>query len=136
VDEALTRLVRDRAGGRCEYCHLPATQFTGVFELEHIIARQHHGTTTPSNLAYACLACNKSKGPNLTGIDYPRSRTRIARLFHPRRHRWAYHFRWEGAVLVGLTPIGRATTDVLDINDPDRIGVRDDLMREGGFPFE
>jgi hypothetical protein len=39
-------------------------------------------------------------------------------------------------VLVGLTPIGRATTDVLDINDPDRIGVRDDLMREGGFPFE
>jgi hypothetical protein len=77
------------------------------FEIEHIIARQHDGLTVAGNLALACFSCNKRKGPNLTGIDCVTGK--VVPLFHPRRHKWSRHFRWQGALLVGRTPIGRAT---------------------------
>ena len=42
-------------------------------------------------------------------------------LFNPRRDGWNEHFAWDGAILVGRSAIGRATIDVLRINDPDRV---------------
>jgi hypothetical protein len=81
---------------------------------------------------YVCSFCNLHKGPNLTGID-PRTR-KIARLFHPRRMKWARHFRWEGPRLVGRTPIGRATIAVLDMNHEERVELRQSLVEEGSFP--
>jgi 5-methylcytosine-specific restriction endonuclease McrA len=96
MDEELIDAVRDRAGGVCEYCRLPSSLHPGPFEVEHVIARQHGGPTVPGNLAYACLHCNRHKGPNLAGIDRVTSRTRLIRLFNPRRHKWERHFRWAG----------------------------------------
>jgi hypothetical protein len=58
----------------------------------------------------------------------------IAKLFHPRRHDWSHHFRWDGPVLVGRTAIGRATIAVLQMNDPDALNDRDALLEEGLFP--
>jgi len=84
------------------------------FQIDHIIAEQHGGRASLSNLAYSCLPCNKRKGPNLAGVD-PKTR-RLVRLFHPRRHRWQRHFRWDGPILRGRTPVGRATIRVLGIN--------------------
>jgi hypothetical protein len=55
-------------------------------------------------------------------------------LFNPRRHKWARHFRWDGPVLVGLTPIGRATVVVLEINLDYRVAFRQRLIEEGVFP--
>ena len=104
------------------------------FEVEHIIPRQHGGRTLRSNLAYACLHCNRHKGPNLAGIDRVTSATRLVRLFHPRRHRWSWHFRWDGPRLVGRTPIGRVTVHVLAMNDPIRVALRQELLEEGVFP--
>ncbi len=46
MDAALRRLVRERAGNRCEYCGIHQDQdafFT--FPVDHIIARQHGGKT-------------------------------------------------------------------------------------------
>jgi hypothetical protein len=44
MDAALRRLVVERAGDRCEYCHLHSGHQTSViFHIEHIIARQHGG---------------------------------------------------------------------------------------------
>ncbi len=42
MDLATKGLVRQRAGNRCEYCHLPqdATPFL-TFHVEHVIAKQH-----------------------------------------------------------------------------------------------
>lgn len=100
-----------------------------AFELEHIISRQHGGQTVAGNLAVACFTCNHHKGPNIAGID-PKTGKK-AWLFHPRRHKWARHFRWHGALLVGRTSIGRATISVLAINRPLRIQLRQQLRKEG-----
>jgi hypothetical protein len=125
--------VTRRAGERCEYCHLPSAYSSTPFETDHIVARQHSGRTRANNLALACFACNHHKGPNLGGID-PRAGNKVW-LFNPRRHKWATHFRWHGAVLVGRTPVGRATIAVLAINLPHRVAQRMALMQEGVFPL-
>jgi len=90
MDPALRELVRDRAGARCEYCHLPQ-QFSELqFRLEHILPRQHGGSDNAENLALACPECNLLKGPNLTGVD-PTTQ-RVVRLFHARRDKLTEHF--------------------------------------------
>jgi hypothetical protein len=130
--ESLDDLVWRRAGGCCEYCRFPAQYSSTHFEIEHIIAEQHGGKTVASNLALACFADNRHKGPNLGGID-PKTGRRVW-LFHPRRMKWDRHFRWDGPVLVGRTPIGRATIEVLAINLPHRVAQRAALIAEGRFP--
>jgi len=134
MDRALAQLVRERARGRCEYCHMPEIYDRPAFEIEHIIARQHRGSTAAGNLAWACFTCNKKKGPNLSGIDS--ASDTVVPLFHPRRHKWSRHFRWRGALLVGRTPIGRATIAVLGMNLPLRVQLREELIDEGVFPTE
>lgn len=134
MDEALAAQVRQRAGHTCEYCRLPEALYAGPFEIEHVIAKQHGGLTSLGNLANACLRCNKKKGPNLSGIDSQTSRTRLVRVFNPRRHKWSAHFRWTGAILVGRTAIGRVTVQLLAMNDPLRVALRQSLMDEGWVP--
>ena len=134
MDETLAEQVRERAGHMCEYCRLPESLYAGPFEIEHVIAKQHGGPTSLGNLANACLRCNKKKGPNLSGIDRVASRTRLVRVFNPRRHKWSAHFRWAGAVLVGRTAIGRVTVQLLRMNDPLRVALRQALMVEGWVP--
>jgi HNH endonuclease len=102
------------------------------FPIDHILARQHGGATVLNNLANSCLHCNAHKGPNIAGID-PVTK-KLTRLFNPRRHRWARHFRWGGPVIVGRTAVGRATVVVLALNDAEAVKVRDALLREGRLP--
>lgn len=45
-------------------------------------------------------------------------------FYHPRTDKWALHFRWQGTVLAGLTPAGRATIAALDLNHLRRQRVR------------
>jgi hypothetical protein len=132
MDQALADLVRRRAGDCCEYCKLPQASSSTRHQIDHIIAEQHGGSTVAPNLALACLADNNHKGPNLAGID-PRTRRKVW-LFNPRRHKWTRHFRWQGPILVGRTPIGRATIAVLAINLPHRVAQRAALIAEGAFP--
>ena len=103
--------------------------FKHVFD--HVVARQHHGPTTATNLAFCCVDCNRHKGPNLSGID-PIGK-RVVELFNPRRDVWLEHFCWNGAVLQGLTAQGRATIDVLKINLPKRVITRRNLITAGTF---
>jgi hypothetical protein len=132
--ERLAEQVGQRAGHMGEYCRLPKSLYAGPFEIEHVIAKQHGGPTSLGNLANACLRCNKKKGPNLSGIDRLAPRTALVRVFNPRRHKWSAHFRWAGAVLVGRTAIGRVTVQVLGMNDPLRVALRQALMDEGWVP--
>jgi HNH endonuclease len=92
MDDALRAFVRERAGGRCEYCRLHQHEYEyQTFHVEHIIAKQHGGTDDPETLCLACSECNWAKGPNLAGLLdgnlYP--------LFNPRKQNWNRHFRWE-----------------------------------------
>ena len=96
-----------------------------------MVARKHHGTDDLENLALACFACNNHKGANIAGIDPTTGE--LTRLFHPRRDRWEEHFEWDDAVLLGRTPIGRTTVDVLAVNLSHRIQLRKALRDEGSF---
>jgi HNH endonuclease len=132
MNSALEQEVRDRAETRCEYCRAFEEDSDLAFSFDHIIARQHLGETVSENLAYACGDCNRHKGPNIAGVD-PETRV-ITRLFHPRRDVWADHFRWNGPILTGLTPIGRATILVLGINLAAAVALRRTLIERGRFP--
>ena len=129
MEHALEELVWQRARGRCEYCQMPQARTSLKHQVDHIIAEKHHGMTRANNLALACFACNNHKGPNIAGLD--RQTRKTISLFNPRRNKWARHFRWSGAILVGRTAIGRATVDVLAINLPHRVAVRQALLDEG-----
>lgn len=131
MDDGLFDLVWRRSKACCEYCRMPQLYDELPFEIDHVIAKQHDGQTVASNLALACFADNHHKGPNLGGID-PKTRRRVW-LFNPRRHKWDRHFRWDGPVLVGRTPMGRATIAVLAINLPHRVRQRRQLIAEGVF---
>ena len=126
---ALRQEVARRARHRCEYCHLPEQCTSLPFQLDHVIAGKHDGATTPENLAFTCLHCNSFKGPNIAGRD-PQT-GQIVRLFHPRQDDWSEHFAWDGPLLIGRTPVARATIAVLRINLPYRVAVRRSLLAEG-----
>ena len=132
MDPANIRQAWQRANRLCEYCQLAQSQSDLTFEIDHVVARKHGGTSTPGNLALSCFRCNSFKGSNLAGLD-PKTR-KLTRLYHPRRHKWTRHFRWDGPHLVGRTSIGRVTILVLRINDPVRVEVRRALIANGEFP--
>lgn len=74
--------VRQRAGERCEYCHVPDQDAELPFHVEHIVANVHQRNDDPSNLAWACPRCNAHKGTNLTTLD-PDTSERVD-VFNPR----------------------------------------------------
>jgi HNH endonuclease len=129
MDPSRQDFVRRRADNRCEYCLLRQEHSELIHHIEHIVARQHGGGDDVGNLALACHRCNLHKGPNLTGLD-PVS-GQIARLFDPRRDRWAEHFMLRGAHIEGITPTGRATVHVLAINDQRRLELRSEVLARG-----
>jgi hypothetical protein len=124
-------LVRQRASNRCEYRLLAQEHSHLAHHIEHIIARQHGGTDEAMNLALACQRCNLSKGPNLTGIDP--ATNEIVELFNPRRDQWKDHFRRRGARIEGITGKGRATVNLLAMNDARRLDLRRELLARGDF---
>jgi HNH endonuclease len=132
MDAALTRLVWRRANGCCEYCQMPQVGDPATFAIDHIVALKHIGPTVASNLCLSCYYCNAFKGSDLSSID--RKTRKLTPLFNPRRHKWAKHFQWDRAYLIGRTAIGRVTITLLHINDEYRVDLREGLIAEGAFP--
>lgn len=127
MNELLRKFVRERANDVCEYCRLPQTVVSFArFQVEHIHAKQHHGTDEPDNLAWACPRCNAYKGPNLTSIDMETQKVTL--IYHPRTDNWEEHFVQVGIEIVGLTATGRCTVELLHMNDEDRLRVREAMM--------
>lgn len=101
------------------------------FHFEHIVSKQHGGTDDPSGLALACdrwHGGNAYKGPNLTSID-PDTRA-VAALFDPRRDVWSDHFVVRGGQILGLTPTGRATVRLLNMNASRRVELRVECQKD------
>jgi hypothetical protein len=132
MKSTLRQLVWKRANHACEYCQIPQESDLLPFEIDHVVAQKHHGATSAENLALSCYNCNSYKGSNVAGID-PTTGA-ITPLFHPRRDAWPDHFSWNGPMLIGLTPVGRTTIDVLKINLPERVEHRRLLIELGVFP--
>jgi hypothetical protein len=131
MDAATRRLVRRRAGFRCEYCRLPQSAVDATFHVEHVIPRQHRGGDDDDNLALACNRCNLAKGPNLTGLDPDTGA--IAVLFNPRQQAWHEHFEVAGFEILGRTATGRTTAHLLQFNSPHRCHLRELLIISGEF---
>src|SRR2546425_7705972 len=123
--DALRQSIIARAVERCEYCHLPQAGHEEEFSVDHVIARKHGGGDEIDNLAFCCLRCNLYKGTDLTSID-PVSRA-VVNLLNPRRDSWQAHFQWRHAELIGVTPSGRATVALLQMNASERVRLRETL---------
>lgn len=128
MDATVRRQIVVRAASQCEYCRLPQHAVDLTFHVEHIIARQHGGDDDAGNLCLACDRCNLHKGPNLSAID-PVSQD-VVLLFHPRRDQWHEHFTMIDAHIVGITPAGRATAQLLQMNSPRRLELRERIASE------
>lgn len=128
----LRRIVTERAGLRCEYCGLAQAGQEALFHLDHIVPVTAGGQTEPQNLALACVSCSLRKGARQTAPD-PQTGHETP-LFHPRREAWRDHFRWEGVMVVGLTPTGRATLSALRLNRPLVLAIREEEIFRGRHP--
>jgi len=129
---SLQRLVEARAQGRCEYCRMHQSLQGATFHMEHIHPRSRGGSSELDNLAWCCPSCNLHKADRTEAID-PQNNFSTP-LFHPRRDVWSDHFQWEGFEIVGLTPVGRATVALLDLNHPRKRFIRQAEMRFHLFP--
>jgi hypothetical protein len=109
--------IRQRANFLCEYCHSSKEASTSLFTLDHLIPQSLGGDDREDNLALACHRCNGRRYNFTDGID-PETQASIA-LFNPRKDLWSDHFIWsaDGQNIIGITPIGRATLNRLDLND-------------------
>ncbi len=132
IPGSLRKQVIDRASRRCEYCLMPQDLSAYSHEIDHILAIKHGGKTETSNLALACLFCNRYKGADFATIDLASGR--IVPLFHPRRQVWKEHFQLSSARIAGITDIGKATARLLKFNESKRLRDRQILMRQGLYP--
>lgn len=133
IPAELRRLVAERANHRCEYCRAPAAFSSDNFTCDHILPRSQGGLTTADNLALACFSCNQHKSARLSAIDSVSGAT--VRLFHPRLQQWQEHFVWEEActAMRGLTPVGRATVEALQLNRSGLVNLRRLLFSMGSI---
>lgn len=122
------------ANGRCEYCKSSPDYATESFENEHIILQAQGGSNDLNNLALACGGCNRHKQYRIKAKD-PVDET-LHPLFNPRTQEWNEHFAWseDANLVIGLTPIGRATVAALRLNRPGLINLRRLLHGQGLHP--
>lgn len=134
VPAALRKLVSVRARGLCEYCLIHENDTFFGCEVEHVISEKHGGGSTPDNLAFACVFCNRHKGSDIASLSPTTSA--LTRLFNPRTDRWSDHFSLDahGAAIHPKTEIGEVTARLLQLNHPDRIIEREALRWIGRFP--
>lgn len=57
-------------------------------------------------------------------------------LYHPRQQKWSDHFRWseDYTLIIGLTPVGRATVESLKLNRRSLVNLRRVLFALGEHP--
>ena len=128
-------LVKARARNCCEYCLSQEEYSPDSFSAEHIIPRIKGGRSDLENLANACQGCNNRKFVSTEGVDPLTNET--VQLYNPRLDVWSEHFAWnyDFTLLIGLSPIGRATIDKLDLNRRQVVNLRRILVKNGLHPI-
>lgn len=136
VSAQMRRDVIKRAKESCEYCRSNSAFSDSPFDVEHINPISADGKTVSENLALSCHGCNLHKSSKIDGYDVISEE--VIRLFHPRIDDWKEHFAWaqEFSIIVGLTPIGRATIETLKLNRKGLVNQRKLLYHFGEHPPE
>ena len=113
ISPAIRNQVRLRAHECCEYCHLHRRFSSNTHEIDHVIPVKLGGKDELENLAWACLDCNRHKGP---------------------KHEWDAHFEINEGEIRPKTIIGRVTILVLKLNEPELVEFRKTLWNAGLYP--
>jgi HNH endonuclease len=133
VSKRLRLIVYMRAVFSCEYCKSSQKYSPSPFNIEHIFPFSLGGKSNAKNLALSCNGCNGYKSDKTTGFD-PINNQEVS-LFHPRNDDWKEHFAWTNKYhIIGLTPTGRATVELLKLNRVELINLRSLLSLIGLHP--
>ncbi len=134
IPAPLRREATKRAKGFCEYCRSDSDFSDSPFDVEHIIPISKNGKTEIGNLALSCHGCNLYKSNKIEAFDIVSER--MSKLFTPRKDIWDEHFDWarDFTIIVGLTPIGRATVETLKLNRKGLVNQRKALYIIGEHP--
>jgi HNH endonuclease len=134
ISVALQTQIREHFYYCCAYCQTAEALTAMTFEFEHIVPRSQGGATVFDNLCFACPFCNRHKSDRQQLRD-PESGERVE-LFHPHQQQWSEHFCWSAdqTELIGLTPIGRAIIDTLQMNRAALVRSRRMWVRLGEHP--
>lgn len=127
-------LVAERAKQCCEYCLSQDRVAIGPFSIEHIFPKVRGGSNHLDNLAYSCDGCNSLKGTFITGFDSITGEEE--RLYNPRNDVWSDHFQWNESfeLIVGISPVGRATVQRLQLNRSGVVRLRKVMLVAGLHP--
>ena len=104
-------------GYKCSYCHRPiGLSDYRFFESDHIYPASKDGPNTIDNRTPACRECNRLKS-NKTQWKDPDSGCYVS-LFAPNEDVWEEHFSISEltGVIIGISPKGRASVDLLELN--------------------
>ena len=135
ISAQLRQAVVERAGNRCEYCHLAQDSQVATFPADHITPVFLSGLTELANLALACPRCNARKWKDVEAPDADTGQ--MVALYNPRFDRWADHFRWsltEPSMIEPVSATGRATVAFLDMNSEQHLRIRALLRTLGLHP--
>jgi hypothetical protein len=134
IPVALKQLVFNRAKGLCEYCRSQARFAIDPLVIDHIHPVSRGGKTIAENLALSCQTCNNYKYTKTEAVDSVTNQS--VSLFHPREMVWEEHFTWNEDVTqsIGITPVGRATIALLQINRDGVVNMRRVLAIMGYHP--
>jgi HNH endonuclease len=132
LPQDLRRLVIDRADHLCEYCLIHDEDTVLGCAIDHAISLKHDGPSDDTNLAYACVFCNRYKGSDIGSIIWETQE--FVRFYNPRRDRWGDHFQLRDSTIYPISPIGEVTARILGFNDRDRLIERQMLINRGLYP--
>jgi hypothetical protein len=128
------RHTAEEARYRCGYCQTQELVSGIPLTIEHITPKAKGGNDENENLWLSCRLCNEKKGMLLEVLDPDTGET--VPLFNPRTQTWLDHFTWseDGSRILPKTAIGRATVDVLSLNDELRVRARAIWVKAGYHP--
>ena len=107
-------LLRDE--GQCRFCHLLQSGQGATFHIDHIHPKSRGGKTSLDNLACPCTNCSLHKSNRTTAVDPVTGDE--STLYHPLVNDWKQHFVLQAdGTCTGRTPTGRATIEVLQMNN-------------------
>lgn len=126
--------VRETSRYRCGYCLIQQRYSPMIFQFDHLLPVSFGGTNDEENLWLACGNCNNAKSDKTEAFDSVTNLT--VPIFNPRTQNWNEHFEWDEdeAIIVGKTPIGRATVEALKLNDERVVAVRLEWVSAGWHP--
>lgn len=132
ISSELRGEIAARAHHRCEYCRIPHQDSLIDFHIDHIISLKHGGKTQIHNLAYSCSDCNYFKGSDLG--TYLSENENFTRFYNPRTDHWFDHFEVLDGVILQKTEIAEVTIRIFQLNNPERVDFRRELMADHSYP--